>query len=63
MAQHQEGGHPQQILKYFAQFEQLTAAVEKTLADFAAAPQQGLGLLGRYCEETGLMPQPLKLAA
>jgi transposase len=49
--------------KYFAQFEQLTQAVEKTLADFAGAPQQVLGLLGRYGEEIGLVPQQLKLAA
>jgi transposase len=49
--------------KYFAQFEQLTTAVEKTLADFASTPQQVLGLFGRYCEETGLLPQQLKLAA
>jgi hypothetical protein len=49
--------------KYFAQFEHLTTAVEKTLADFAAAPLQVLGLFGRYGEETGLLPQQLKLAA
>ena len=34
--------------KYFAEFEQLTTVVEKTLADFACAPQQVLGLFGRY---------------
>ena len=49
--------------KYFAYFEQLTQAVQKTLVDFATAPQQVLGLFGRYCEETGLLPQQLKLAA
>jgi transposase len=49
--------------KYFAQFEQLTQAVEKTLADFAGASRQVLGLFGRYCKETNLLPQQLKLAA
>jgi transposase len=49
--------------KYFAHFEQLTQAVEKTLAHFARAPQRVLGLFGRYCEKTGLLPQQLKLAA
>jgi DDE superfamily endonuclease len=48
--------------KYFAQFEQLTQAVEKTLTAFAGAPQQVLGLFGRYYKETGLLPQQLKLA-
>ena len=49
--------------KYFAEFEELTTAVEKTLADFACAPQQVLGLFGRYGEETGLVSQQLRLAA
>ena len=49
--------------KYFAEFEQLTTAVEKTLADFACAPQQVLGLFGRYGEQTGLVSQQLRLAA
>ncbi len=49
--------------KYFAQFEHLVTAVEKTLAAFAAAPQQVLKLFGRYGEEVGLLPQQLKLAA
>lgn len=49
--------------KYFAHFEQLTQAVQKTLADFATDAQQVLGLFGRYCKEDGLLPQQLKLAA
>ena len=52
--------------KYFAQFEQLTQAVENTLATFAAAPQHVQGLFGRYCGEAGeagLVSQPFKLAA
>jgi transposase len=49
--------------KYFAQFEQLTTAVEKTLTAFATDAQQVLGLFGRYCGEVGLVSQPLKMAA
>ena len=49
--------------KYFAHFEQLTQAVEKTLADFATQAQHVLSLFGRYCGEVDLVSQPLKLAA
>jgi transposase len=49
--------------QYFAQFEDLTSAVEKTLAAMAADTQQVLNLFGRYCNEVGYLPQQLKLAA
>ena len=49
--------------KYFAQFDELTSAVDKTLAHIAADAQQVLNLFGRYCHEVSLMPQQLKLAA
>lgn len=48
--------------KYFAQFESLTCAVAKTLAEFAVTPQAVLKLFGRYCQETDF-PLQLKLAA
>lgn len=48
--------------KYFAHFESLTAAVEKTLAEFAVTPQAVLKLFGRYCQEADF-PLQLKLAA
>lgn len=35
-------------LKYFATFEQLVAAVETTLTDFAEMPDEILALMGRY---------------
>ena len=49
--------------KYFAQCEQLTQAVEKTLAAFTTDAQHILCLFGRYSEEVSLMSQSLKLAA
>lgn len=49
--------------KYFAHFEQLAQAVEKTLAGFASDAQQVLVLFGRYCGEPGLVSQALKQAA
>jgi len=49
--------------KYFAQFDELTNAVDKALAAIAADAQQVLNLFGRYCQEVGLVPQQLKLAA
>ena len=48
--------------KYFAQFESLTCAVEKTLAEFAVTPQAVLKLFGRYCQEANF-PLQLRLAA
>lgn len=49
--------------KYFAQFEDLIAAVEKGLADLAADAKNILGLFGRYSQDKGVLPQPLKMAA
>jgi transposase len=40
--------------KYFKEFAELTVSVEKALAYFATHPDTVLGLLGRYCEESGL---------
>ena len=40
--------------KYFKEFAALTISVEKALAYFATPPEEVLGLLGRYCEESGL---------
>jgi transposase len=40
--------------KYFKEFTALTISVEKALAYFATHPEEVLGLLGRYCEESGL---------
>jgi transposase len=40
-------------LKYFATFDSLTAAVDKTLRDFANLPSQILALMGHYCESLG----------
>ena len=49
--------------QYFAQFEELTSAVDKTLAHIAADRQQVLNLFGRYCDQVGLVPHQLKRAA
>ena len=49
--------------EYFAQFEELSTAVEAKLAYFAAHPGEVQGLFGRYCQETNLVPQELALAA
>ena len=40
--------------KYVKEFAALTISVEKALAYFATHPDEVLGLLGRYCEESGL---------
>lgn len=40
--------------KYFAVFEALVHAVDKTLAAFAERAQEVLNLFGRYCAELGL---------
>jgi transposase len=40
--------------KYFKEFAALTVSVDKALTYFAAHPETVLGLLGRYCEESGL---------
>src|SRR5262245_51576766 len=40
--------------KYFKEFATLTVSVDKALAYFATHPEEVLGLLGRYCEESGL---------
>jgi transposase len=40
--------------QYFKEFALLTVSVEKALAYFATHPETVLGLLGRYCEESGL---------
>ena len=40
--------------KYFEQFEQIIASVDKTLACFAQQTQVVLGLFGLYCHEVGL---------
>jgi transposase len=40
--------------KYFKEFAELTVSVEKAFAYFATHPDTVLGLLGRYCEESGL---------
>jgi transposase len=46
--------------KYFKEFAALTVSVDKALAYFATHAETVLGLLGLYCEESGL---ELKLAA
>jgi transposase len=40
--------------KYCKEFIELTVSVDKALAYFATHPDMVLGLLGRYCEESGL---------
>ena len=40
--------------KYFKEFATLTISVDQALAYFATHPEEVLGLLGRYCEESGL---------
>jgi transposase len=40
--------------QYFKDFVLLTVSVEKALAHFATHPETVLGLLGRYCEASGL---------
>jgi hypothetical protein len=40
--------------QYCKECARLTVAVEKALADFAAHPETVFGLLGGYCEESGL---------
>ena len=40
--------------KYFKEFTELTVSVEKALAYFATHAETVAGLLGRYCEESGL---------
>jgi transposase len=40
--------------QYFEEFALLTVSVDKALAYFAAHPDTVLGLLGLYCEESGL---------
>jgi transposase len=40
--------------KSFKEFVELTVSVDKALAYFATHPDTVLGLLGRYCEESGL---------
>jgi len=40
--------------KYFENFEDMVAAVNRTLNRIAATPTQVLGLFGRYCDEAGL---------
>jgi transposase len=40
--------------QYCKEFALLTVSVEKALAYFATHPETVLGLLGRYCEESGL---------
>ena len=41
--------------QYFKEFALLTGSVEKALAYFATHPATGLGLFGRYCEESDLV--------
>jgi len=43
--------------QYFKDFALLTVAVEKALAHLAMHPETVLGLLGRYCDESGLALQ------
>jgi transposase len=40
-------------LKYFATFDTLTAAVDKTLLQFQHLPSEILSLMGRYCQTLG----------
>ena len=40
--------------KYCTEFAALTVAVDKALAYWATQPEEGFGLFGRYCEESGL---------
>ncbi len=40
--------------KYFEQFEEMVAAVNRTLSRIASTPAEVLGLFGRYCDEVGL---------
>ena len=40
--------------KYFENFEDMVAAVNRTLNRIAATPAEVLGLFGRYCDEVGL---------
>ena len=40
--------------QYFKEFAALTVSVDKALAYFATQPEMVLGLLGLYCEESGL---------
>jgi len=40
-------------LKYFATFDSLTAAVDKTCHDFANLPSEILALMGHYCQTLG----------
>jgi transposase len=40
-------------LKYFANFDTLTQAVESTLDDFTELPEEILALMGRYCRSLG----------
>ena len=40
-------------LKYFATFDDLTAAVDKTLHEFASLPSAILALMGHYCATLG----------
>ena len=40
--------------QYCKEFALLTGSVEKALAYFATHPETVLGLVGRYCEESGL---------
>ena len=40
--------------QYFKEFAALTVSVDKALAYFAMHPEMVLGLLGLYCEESGL---------
>lgn len=41
-------------LKYFATFEALTTAVDRTLHQFATLPSEILALMGHYCESLGV---------
>ena len=40
-------------LKYFASFDALTTAVDRTLCEFAELPDEILALMGHYCETMG----------
>lgn len=40
-------------LKYFATFDALTTAVDRTLSEFAELPNEILALMGHYCESLG----------
>jgi transposase len=40
-------------LKYFATFDALTTAVDRTLYQFANSPSEILAIMGKYCDTLG----------